>query len=246
MVVAVVTFGSVILVGGVFLLVAATVMFLLASASAREYRTVVAAVPGPLAGRAGLVAATGVTAYGSHGPQVGPVSGADCAWYRIEVVRSPSRGSDDRTGSDVFGHFFSPGRAALTDGSGTVSIDPRVLERTLHSGLPAGTERSGTTAGPDVPGYVPRGLVGRLRSYEQIQLTEIRLPAGREIFAVGAVRGGDLTKGRAGVFTTSSRDEVVAKLSHDRSSTQALTRAFGVVGLLAVLASAGMLSLVVR
>jgi hypothetical protein len=242
----VITLGTVILLGGVLLLIAAGVMFLLTSRSARELRTVTAAVPGPPAGRSGLIATEAVTAYGPEGPQTGPVSGADCVWWRVDVVRTPSRGSEDRTGSDDLGHVVSPGRAALTDGTAAVTVDSRVLERTVHSGLPAGTERTGTIGLSRVPSWVPRGMAGRLRPYEEIHLTEIRMPVGVAVFAVGTVRGGVLTPGRAGVFTTAPRDQVLATYGRDRSAARSMMRAFGVLGALATLSASGLLVAVLR
>ena len=62
--------------------------------------------------------------------------------YQVEVARSPSRKSDDRTGQHVLGHLRSPGSPALADESGRVLIDPRVLVRALGSSHPVGTEPS--------------------------------------------------------------------------------------------------------
>lgn len=247
-----VTFAALILTGGVFLLVAAAVMGLLTVRSRRAYQVIAGTTLGPLdARRGGVIAASAVTEFGPGGPQVGPISGEECTWWQIQVVRSPSRGSEDRTGTDDLGTFFAPGGPALSDGSATVAVDPQVLVRALTSGRSAGTERSGTMVGPrfgtPVPSFVPRGMVGKVRSHEDIQLIEIRLPRGREVFTVGTLRGGTLTPVRGGtVFTTDARDTVLAGLGRDSSGTGAMTRAFGLLGLIATVASSGLLYVLLR
>jgi hypothetical protein len=250
----VVTVASFVLLFGLFLLIAAFVMFLLGSGARRAHRTIAGTVPAPLdTWRSGPVAANAVTDYGPGGPQTGPVSGEQCTWYRVEVVRSPSRTSDDRTGQDVLGHLMS-GSPALADESGRVVVDPRVLVRALGSGHPVGTERSGTFAGARFANAVPdyaRAMVGKLRSYEEIHLVELRLPRGRKVFVAGSVRAGGrgpavLTpnRGDATVFTTDSRDQVLDGLAKTGSAGAMLLRWFGVAGLVATIGSAVLLYLV--
>src|SRR5882724_8824368 len=149
--------AAVLVIGG-FMLIASAVMFLLRSESRRAYRRIAGTPPTALASwRSGTpwVAAAGVTDYGPGGPQVGPVSGEDCTWYRIEVVRSPSRKSDDRSGEDTLGAFFSPSSPTLTDPSGRVAIDPGVLVKALYGGDTLATERAGAFVGPRVGLPVP-------------------------------------------------------------------------------------------
>ena len=249
---------AVLLAGG-FMLVASVVMFLLRADSRRAYRKVAGTAPTALASwRSGTarVAATGVTDYGPGGPQVGPISGEDCTWYRIEVVRSPSRRSDDRTGEDRLGDFSAPSWPTLTDPSGRVVVDPRVLVKALGGGDTVATERAGTFAGEKygkpVPGYVPAKLAGRLRPYEEIHLTEVRLPPGREVYAVGSVRGvrsglAVLAPSRSGVtvFTTDGREQILARRVKDAAAVHWAIRAFGIAGLVLTAGSAGLLYLLV-
>jgi hypothetical protein len=255
----VVTFMTAVLGIGGFMLITSVVMFLLKSGSRRAYRKVAGTQPTALASwRPGTawVAATGVTDYGPGGPQVGPVSGEDCAWYRIEVVRSPSRKSDDRTGQDLLGEISAPSWPALTDSSGRVVIDPRVLVKTLDIGDAAATERAGTFAGARfgsaVPAYVPAKMAGTLRSYEDIHLREVRLPPGREVYTVGSVRGVHanlpvLAPGRWGVtvFTTEDREQVLARRAKNAAAAHTVMRAVGVLGLVITAGSAGALYLLV-
>jgi hypothetical protein len=96
-------------IGG-FMFTGSFVMFLVRFGVRRGYRKIAGTQPTALASwRPGTawVAGTGVTDYGPGGPQVGPVSGENCTWYRIEVVLSPSRKSDDRSGQDILGEISS-------------------------------------------------------------------------------------------------------------------------------------------
>jgi hypothetical protein len=168
------------------------------------------------------------------------------------VVRSPSRKSDDRTGEDTLGAFFSPSSPTLTDPSGRVAIDPGVLVKALYGGDTPATERAGAFVGPrvglPVPAYVPAKLAGKLRSYEDLHLREVRLPAGRVVYAVGSARGARsgpavLAPGRRGptVFTTDQRDQILAKRAKDAAAAHWGIRAFGVLGLVMTAGSAAML-----
>jgi hypothetical protein len=245
-------------IGG-FMLITSVVMFLLKFGSRRAYRKVAGTQLTALASwhpGTAWVAATGVTDYGPGGPQVGPVSGEDCTWYRIEVVRSPSRKSDDRTGQDLLGEVSSPSWPTLTDPSGRVVIDPRVLINTLNIGDSVATERAGTFAGArfgsGVPAYVPAKMVGKLRAYEEIHLREVRLPPGRTVYTVGSVHGARadlavLAPGRWGVtvFTTDERDQVLARRAKNAAAAHTVMRAVGVLGLVITAGSAGGLYLLV-
>ena len=250
---AVVTFMTAVLGIGGFMLIVSTVMFLIRTGARRAYRKIAGTPPTALASwrpGTGTVAATGVTDYGAVGPQVGPVSGEDCTWYRIEVVRSPSRKSDDRTGEDLLGEFSSASWPSLTDRSGRVVIDPRMLVKALSAGDPVATEKAGASFGSPIPAYVPATMVGKLRSYEDIHLREVRLPPGRAVYTVGAVRDGRadmavLAPSRWGfaVFTTDHRDQVLARRAKNATSAHRVMRAFGVLGLVLTAGSAGLLYL---
>jgi hypothetical protein len=103
-----------------------------------------------------------------------------------------------------------------------------------------------------VPGYVPAKLVGKLRPYEEIQLTEIRQPAGREIYTIGLVRAaqGDLAVLAPGprgvtVLSTDRRDQILARRVQNVAAARALMRVFGVLGLILTAGFAGLLYLLV-
>ncbi|HEX3790859.1 MAG TPA: hypothetical protein VHW44_23555 [Pseudonocardiaceae bacterium] len=71
--------------------------------------------PTPIGGwRAGRAraAAVGRTTHGPSGPYLAPVSGVECAWYAIQVVRIPARGlprtTPTRTSCSTSSHRSRP------------------------------------------------------------------------------------------------------------------------------------------
>ena len=118
---------------------------------------------GELRGGESRVAVVGTTAFGPGGPVVGPVSGEECAGFRVRLTRSPSRRADEDGGGDVLFDVASPSPTAMVDRSGAVLIDPGLLAEppTLHD--PVATEQvrrllhGGSAA--DWPSLVPRGLL---------------------------------------------------------------------------------------
>jgi hypothetical protein len=241
----VVTFLTAVFVGGLFLLIAAFVLWGIKAGQRRSHRRLAATPSTPLGSwRPGTrrAAAQGVTGYGPLGPTAGPVSGEDCAWWQVKVERYPSRDSDDRTGWDDLGVFHAPGAPSISDGSGHVLVDPKTLADGSHPVATVNYVRSVSS----VPEYVPAKLVGKMRPYEEIRLTETRLPVGREVFVAGSVlrdRAGTGSVLVANVFTLDRRDEVLDRLAKTARSAQVVSRGFGLTGLVLTVISAALLYL---
>lgn len=164
------------------------------------------------------VAVEGRTEYGSAGRQVGPVSGQDCAWYHVRLVREPTRnlGTGDGEDYDVLLDLTSPAWPALADPTGRIAVDPRMFN------LPARQEPVATVAvrltDPALmPPVVPREIIDGLRRGERLELSEVRLPRGRDIYALGRPHDGALvpSRGTLSVFTTDSRAKVLADRVED-------------------------------
>ena len=248
----VVTFLTAAFGGGLFLLIGALVLWGAKTCARRSYRHIAATPSTPLASwQPGTrrAAGQGVTGYGPYGPTAGPVSEQDCTWWQVKVDRHPSRASDDRTGWDELGVFAAPGAPSIGDGTGHVLVDPGVPVRTLGGSHPVATVNYVRMVS-SVPAYVPAKMVGKMRSYEEIRLTETRLPAGREVFVVGAVQrdraGGSVLApngAAATVFTLDRRDQVLDRLATTARSVQLVSRGCGVAGLVLTVASAGLLYL---
>lgn len=239
--------------GGLFLLVAALVLWGIKAGERRSYRHIAATPSTPLGSwQPGTrrAAAQGVTGYGPHGPTAGPVSGQDCAWWQVKVDRHPSRDSDDRTGWDDLGVFAAPGAPLIGDGTGQLLVDPLVPARTLGGSHPVATANYVRSVS-SVPAYVPAKMIDQMRSYEEIRLTETRLPVGREVFVVGSVHrdragGGSVLAPNgyaATVFTVDRRDQVLDRLAKTARSAQLVSRVFGLTGLVLTVVSAGPLYL---
>src|SRR5262245_44780000 len=114
-----VTVAVLVLLLGVGLLVVSLTSVLL-HAGARRSRRLIERTPvtplGEVRPGGRRVAVAGTTAYGESGRYIGPISGADCAWFRVEMVRRPSRlfsGGD--SGEDVLFREAAPGPPRLVD-----------------------------------------------------------------------------------------------------------------------------------
>jgi hypothetical protein len=166
----------------------------------------------------GLVAIEARTEYGPAGRLVGPVSGHDCTWYRVLLVREPARraGRGDGPDHDVLLDLRSPAGPALADPTGRLAVDPRMFEGAAGREQPV-TETVRLIDPASMPRVVPRDVVEDLRPGERLTLTELRLPRGRDVFAVGRPAGGVLVPGRGSlsVFTTESRAKVLADRAED-------------------------------
>lgn len=228
---------------GICLLVASLTSLLLKLGGHREVRLLGRTPPTPLSTwRPGSrrVAGTGRTAYGPAGPVVAPVSDVECAWYLVRLVRTPSRrAGDGNTGEDVLLELAAPAPPALTDESGTVLIDPRLLTTAPNLDDPLVTDLTmrilidSSTA----PAFVPRGLIEGRRGHESLHLWETRLVADRWAYAFGSTgrgRGEVVLRpvGRDGftVFTTDELSTVLQRRRDGISASGHLTRTLGVAG----------------
>jgi hypothetical protein len=166
----------------------------------------------------GRGAVEGRTEYGPAGRQTGPVSGQDCTWYRVTLVREPHRGlgTGDGTDHDVLLDLSSPDWPALADPTGRIAVDPRMLDLPGRQ-EPLATEAVRLTDPASMPPVVPRDVIDDLRPGERLTLSEVRLPRGRPIFALGRPADGVLAPGRGtlSIFTTDSRAKVLADRAED-------------------------------
>ncbi|MBU2670150.1 hypothetical protein KOI35_42280 [Actinoplanes bogorensis] len=189
----------------------------------RAMRTLRRLLPTPVhQNTGGRVALEGHLEYGPSGRQYAPVSGADCAWYHVRLIREPTRqfAKGDDPDEDVLLDFTSPGGFALADRSGRVAVDPAILGYPYfkESRVPESVQIVHRRASPrTLPPVVPREYVDDLRKSERLTLTEIRVSRGPRVFALGRMSSGTLKKSRAGltVFSTDSRDQVIAKRRED-------------------------------
>jgi hypothetical protein len=183
--------------------------------------------PSPIGAR-GRVALEGTTEYGTAGHQIAPVTGEDCTWYRVVLLREPSRAfsTGDDPDHDVILESESPAWPALTDRSHRIPVDPRLVspKRALYDPIMSGppaytvTELEHSRAKPvPLPAIVPTDVIDGLRKSERLRLTEIRVPRGRPVFAMGRVTNQGLLPNRTGltVFTTDSRTKTIATRQDD-------------------------------
>ena len=206
----------------------------------RALRTLRRVVPSPLLARtSGRVAVEGRTEYGPSGRQVGPVTGEDCVWFHVRLIREPARwqssGETDPV-YDVLLEFSSPGGFTLADHSGRIPVDPAILDHPypMEPGVKVKTTlEHGPKAPRTLPPVVPRDLVDDLRKNERLTLTESRVPRGVQVFALGRLARGELKKSRAGVtvFTTKTRDQVIAARRDGISLNNRIIVGFALLGL---------------
>ena len=245
-----VTVAVLVLLLGVCLLVVSVVSVLL-HAGARRSRRLVARTPvTPLRevrpGRR-RVAGAGTTAYGERGRFIGPVSGAECAWFRVEMVRRPARPrSAGEGGEDLLFREAAPAPAQLVDASGTAEIDPELLDLPQATPGPVLTELTCRAYGPEdlhkLPEFVP---YQELRRGETLHVTEVRLAPDREAYGlvcVVRVGGRMMLTPAAGtrytVFTTDTREQVHARLVASAASARRMARGFFLFGLLVAVVGA--------
>jgi hypothetical protein len=247
-----VTAGVLVTLLGVCLLIASVTSLALRMGSNRARRLVegTAVVPiGTVRAGARRVAVLGTVGFGPGGAVRAPVSEVECAWYRIQLVRSPSRSKDESPPpEDVLFTYAAPGPPALSDDSGAVLVDPAFLVRAPNLDDPVVTELTYRVLGSDPAGrvesLVPREFLDDTRRSETLQLWEIRLGAGRQVYALGSTRqqNGSVMlapakHGRFTVFTTDEQSTVVARRRTNAANQRALAGFLGLSG--AVLAVAG-------
>jgi hypothetical protein len=221
------TVATVTLCLGILLVAGAGIFVLLILGDLRALWILLRLRPSPI-GTRGRVALEGTTEYGAAGRQIAPVTGEDCTWYRVLLLREPSRAfsTGDGPDHDVILEAESPSWPALTDHSRRIPVDPRLVSpsRALYdpimSGTPAYTvtELEHSRAKPvPLPAIVPTDVIDGLRKSERLHLTEIRVPRGRPVFAMGRVTTRGLLPNRTGltVFTTDSRATTITTRRED-------------------------------
>jgi hypothetical protein len=243
--------AALVLLVGVCMVGVTGIFALISIGNLRWARRLRRTVPSPIGSwRGGTVSTEAVTEHGTAGPQVGPLSGEDCAWYEMTIVRLNN--SENR--SDVrIDAGKSPAWPVLADSSGRVTIDPRLLtdrfgetrRDNAPSALLASTEewvrRRRATAPP--PFWVTPDLERSSGYGDQLLIRELRLPRGREVFAIGRSSGGSL---RSGLVTPERwADLITAKEDDLRLMTRTIPAFFG-LGLVVAAGGFGLLLLVTR
>jgi hypothetical protein len=150
---------------------------------------------------------------------VGPLSGEPCAWYETTLTRSnhssnrPDRHSDAGT---------TPAPPILTDATGWVSVDPKLLtDKWGHAqsdgGIRAPLEETTETygRGDERPHWVTQGMASSLGLNDKLVMHEARLPHGREVFAMGRVVNGTLRAGRKALITKGGWADLIARVRDD-------------------------------
>lgn len=104
----------------------------------------------------------------------------------------------------------------IADPTGRIAVDPRMFN--LPTGQePVATEAVRLTDPPSMPPVVPRDVIDDLRRGERLTLSEVRLPRGRDVFALGRPHDGTLvpSRGTLSIFTTDGRVKVLADRVED-------------------------------
>jgi hypothetical protein len=221
------TVATVTLCLGALLVAGAGIFLLLILGDLRALWTLRRLRPSPIGAR-GRVALEGTIEYGAAGRQIAPVTGEDCTWYRVVLTRAPSRAfyTGDDPDYDVILEAESPAWPALTDEHHRLPVDPRlvvpgqIVFDPILRGSPAYTvtKLDHSRAEPvPLPAIVPTDVIDDLRESERLHLTEIRVPRGRPVFAIGRVTSKGLLPNRTGltIFTTDSRTETIAARHDD-------------------------------
>ncbi|HEX5118372.1 MAG TPA: hypothetical protein VFW65_24565 [Pseudonocardiaceae bacterium] len=184
--------------------------------------------------KARRVAGVGTTAYGPGGPVLGPVSGVECAWYRMRLTRTPARRLvREEPGEDILVELTAPQPSALTDESGTVLIDPDLSTEPPNPHDPLATNLTVHLLGPS-----------DADTWAAIVPAEIRLEAGKRVNAMGSTRRGTLCRNGFSVLTTDHVDAVLDGRVERVASTRQLARTLGLAGLVITLLSVGALLLI--
>ena len=246
-----VTVASFVLMGGLGLLIFTGAVQLLALGDRRALRAIrdtVATPVGSWAAGTGRVAAAGAVTDGPAGPQVGPVSGEPCPWYRVTLVRQPARGWSGDAEDDVLLEVAAPGPPMIGDRSGRVALDPRLFEDPPPDDPPVirtTTLVHRRSAPVALPAIVSPELVAGLRRHESLRLTEVRLPYAEPVFALARPVGAPLMLAPnphgVTVFTPGSREQVLARRREGITTARWITRGAGLTGLTLTTAATALL-----
>lgn len=232
---------------GALLIGGAGIFLLLNLGEHRALRTLRRVVPGPA--RPGRVALEGRTEYGPSGRQAAPVTGEDCVWFHVRLIREPSRqySGSDAPDHDVLFDYSSPGGFALADPGGRIPVDPAILDHPypMEAGVAVKTTIVHKRKAPrPLPPVVSREIIDDLRKSERLTLTESRVLRGVPVFALGRLSGGVLKQSRAGltVFTTDTREQVIATRKDGISVSNRVMVVFVLAGLALAGGGAGYLN----
>ncbi|HEU0241510.1 MAG TPA: hypothetical protein VFR11_19950 [Micromonosporaceae bacterium] len=231
------------LVGGACLLAGITALTLGVFAL-HDHRVVARTTLTPIGswdGTARRRAAIATTAYGPGGRYVAPITGEDCAWYAAELIRVPSRRlSEESIGEDSLWRSVAPSPAAIADPTGSALLDPHLAESppTRHD-IPivdVALEIYRPETVETMPECVPAHAYMDVRGYESLRLTEVRVPAGRRAYVLGATvqRGPYVMLVAAGhgptIVTRDSPDEVRLRQRRSARDSRRLARGLTIVG----------------
>jgi hypothetical protein len=225
----VMTVATVALCIGILLVAGSGIFLLLILGDLRALWTLRRLQPAPISAARGPVALEGTTEYGPAGRQIAPVTGEDCAWYRVTLLREPARYTpvgESGPDHDLVLEAESPAWLTLADHGGRIPVDPRLVAPSRLLFDPIMTDPRAYTvtrlehsrAKPvPLPPIVPADLVDDLRKSERLYLTEVRVARGQQIFALGRAGRKGLTPTRSGitVFTPQSRAELIATRRED-------------------------------
>ncbi|WP_213004208.1 hypothetical protein [Paractinoplanes toevensis] len=202
---------------------------------------------GTWSGRNGFVTVEAVVEHGTAGPQIGPLSGEACAWYEMTLTLV-------RRSSEAGNHYSeagtTPAPPVLTDGTGSVTIHQRLL--TDRWGSPQSYQAPSVCdetsesyhRGDERPSWVTEGMAKSLGIGESLLMTEVRLPRGREVFAMGRVAGGVLRPGRGARIIKGTWAGLITETEDDLSLMAKAIPVFVVVGSIVGVGGFGLLLLV--
>lgn len=236
------------------LLTAASVIFLLLLLSdlralwiLRRRRPVPVGTPG----RASMEART---EYGPDGPQTGPLSGADCTWFRLSLIRSPSRAATGESGPDfdTVLEIESPHWPVIADQHGSLPVDPRLVApaalfdpiQTDDRVTITTTVEHRRTAPVPLPPAVPASILDDMREGDRLRLIEVRVPRAVAVFATGRVTPRGLRPSRLGltILTPGTHASVTAARRSAIRTARATAIVMLTTGLLLAVPSAAYLS----
>ncbi|WP_146169501.1 hypothetical protein [Actinoplanes italicus] len=239
---------------GMLLVAGSGIFLLLILSDLRGLWTLRRLRPVPIGDARGRVALEGVTEYGTAGRQVAPVTGEDCVWWRVTLLREPARytpSGESGPDHDVVLEIESPAWATLTDRDHRIPVDPRLVapSRLLFDPIMTDpqpyivTRVEHSLAKPVPLPPLAAEAAADLRRSERLHLTEVRVPRGRQIFALGRAGRRGLTPSRSGltVFTQQSRAEVIATRREDIRTGRTAILWLILIGLLLAVPSAAYL-----
>jgi hypothetical protein len=248
----VMTVATVALCIGILLVAGSGIFLLLILSDLRALWTLRHLKPVPISAARGRVALEGTTEYGSAGRQIGPVTGEDCAWYRVTLLREPARYTPTGESGPDYDRVLeaeSPAWLTLAGQGGRIPVDPRLVAPSRVLFDPIMTDpRAWTVTALEhsrakpvpLPPIVPADVIDDLRKSERLHLTEVRVARGQQVFALGRAGRKGLRPSRSSitVFTPRSRAEVIATRVEDIRVGRTAVVGLILIGLLLAVPSA--------